>query len=320
VLEELAIRSEALSAHLRRPLTLIAESDLNDPRLITPRAAGGYGLTAQWDDDIHHAIHSTVSGERQGYYGDFGSMSCLAYTLAHGYFHDSTYSSFRHRRHGRPLDISHIPASSLFAYTYTHDQVGNRAVGDRPSAYLTPGQLAVKAALVLLSPYSIMLFMGEEWGATTPFQFFTSHPEPELGQATAEGRKREFAEHGWDSDDVPNPQDPQTFERSKLDWTELDAQPQARILACYRDLIALRAARPEITDPWLTDLRVDYDEEQRWIVLHRGDLRVACNLAAEPATVPVGGTPVLWWEPVTSDATASATLVPGHSFVVLELA
>ena len=182
--------AEALSAHVRRPLTLIAESDLNDPRLITPRAAGGYGLTAQWDDDIHHAIHSAVSGERQGYYGDFGSMSCLAYTLGHGYFHDSTYSSFRHRRHGRPLDISHIPASSLFAYTYTHDQVGNRAVGDRPSAYLTPGQLAVKAALVLLSPYSIMLFMGEEWGATTPFQFFTSHPEPELGQATAEGRKR----------------------------------------------------------------------------------------------------------------------------------
>ena len=154
ILEELAAETDALATELGRPLSLIAESDKNDPRLITPRDRGGYGMAAQWDDDIHHAIHAAVSGERQGYYGDFGSLETLAQTLKHGYYHAGTYSSFRHRRHGRPLDTAAIAATRLLAYTLTHDQVGNRAIGDRPSQNLTPGQLAVKAALVLGSPYS----------------------------------------------------------------------------------------------------------------------------------------------------------------------
>ena len=174
ILEELAAETDALAGQLGRPLTLIAESDRNDPRFITPRADGGYGLTAQWDDDIHHALHTAVSGERHGYYGDFGSLATLAETLKNGYFHAGSYSSFRRRRHGRPLDTVQIPATRLLAYTCTHDQVGNRAIGDRPSQYLDFGQLAVKAALVLGSPYTAMLFMGEEWGASTPFQFFSS--------------------------------------------------------------------------------------------------------------------------------------------------
>ncbi|MDT5068786.1 MAG: maltooligosyltrehalose trehalohydrolase, partial [Mycobacterium sp.] len=192
ILEELSAETDTLAARLGRPLSLIAESDRNDPRLITPRDRGGLGMTAQWDDDIHHAIHTAVSGERQGYYSDFGSLEALATTLKHGYFHAGIYSSFRGRRHGRPLDTATIPATRLLAYTVTHDQVGNRAVGDRPSQNLTFGQLAVKAALVLGSPYTAMLFMGEEWGASSPFQFFSSHPEPELARATAEGRKAEF--------------------------------------------------------------------------------------------------------------------------------
>ncbi|MGH3968768.1 MAG: malto-oligosyltrehalose trehalohydrolase, partial [Mycobacterium sp.] len=215
ILEELAVQTDALARQLGRPLSLIAESDRNDPRLITPRNDGGYGITAQWDDDIHHAVHAAVSGERQGYYADFGSLATLAQTLGHGFFHAGTYSSFRRRRHGRPLDRSRIPATRLLAYTCTHDQVGNRALGDRPSQNLSVGQLAIKAALVLGSPYTAMLFMGEEWGASTPFQYFSSHPEPELARATAEGRKREFAEHGWDADEIPDPQDPATFQRSK---------------------------------------------------------------------------------------------------------
>jgi maltooligosyltrehalose trehalohydrolase len=318
ILEELAVRTETLSAHLGRPLTLIAESDLNDATLITARSAGGFGLNAQWDDDIHHAIHTAVSGERQGYYADFGSLEALAATLRLGFFHAGTYSSFRGRIHGRPIDIAHQPASSLLAYTCTHDQIGNRALGDRPSAYLTPGQLAVKAALVLLSPYTPMLFMGEEWGASTPFQFFTSHPEPELGEATAKGRKAEFAAHGWDTDDIPDPQDPQTFLRSKLNWDELTALPHNRILECYRDLIALRKSRSDFTDPWLGHLHVDYDEDKRWITLRRGTIQVVCNLGPDAAHVPAGGTPILWWDQPTQDETASATVVPGYSFVVLE--
>ncbi len=298
-----------------RPLSLVAESDLNDPRLITPRDRGGYGLTAQWADDIHHAIHTAVSGERQGYYADFGSVATLAQTLRHGYFHAATYSSFRQRRHGRPLDTAAIPATRLVGYTCTHDQVGNRALGDRPSQNLTGGQLAVKAALALGSPYTAMLFMGEEYAASTPFQFFSSHPEPELAKATAEGRRAEFAEHGWDADEIPDPQDPQTFLRSKLNWNEIDSGDHARLHRLYRDLIALRRDDPDMADPWLGHLTVDYDEDERWITMSRGRLRIVCNLSAEPVKVPVAGDVVLaWGEPTVN---SDSTVLEGHSFAVL---
>ncbi|SEB15199.1 MULTISPECIES: malto-oligosyltrehalose trehalohydrolase [unclassified Mycobacterium] len=315
LLEELATETDALATELGRPLSLIAESDLNDPRLITPRARGGYGLAAQWDDDIHHAIHTAVSGERQGYYADFGSMQALATTLARGFFHAGTYSSFRRRRHGRPLDTTSIPATRLLAYTCTHDQVGNRAIGDRPSQNLDFGQLAVKAALVLGSPYTAMLFMGEEWGASTPFQFFSSHPEPELARATAEGRKAEFADHGWAADDIPDPQDPATFQRSKLDWDKVGTGEHARLLRIYRDLITLRRTEPDFADPWLDHLRVEFDETDRWIVMHRGAFAVACNLGEQPAVVPVTGESVL--SSAEPQIGTNATTLPGHSFAIL---
>ena len=317
ILEELATETDALSAQLGRPLSLIAESDRNDPRFITPRDAGGYGLTAQWDDDVHHALHTAVSGERQGYYSDFGSLEVLAHTLRNGYFHAGTYSSFRQRRHGRPLDTATIPGYRLLSYTSTHDQVGNRAIGDRPSAYLTPGQLAVSAALALLSPFTAMLFMGEEWAASTPFQFFSSHPEPELAEATRVGRRAEFAEHGWDAADVPDPQDPATFERSKLDWAEVDTGEHARLHALYRDLIALRRSEPDLADFWLDHLGVEFDETDRWIVLRRGALAIACNLGTDPVTVPVSGEPVLAWG--TPSSGASETTLDGQSFAVLRV-
>src|SRR6185437_4029167 len=315
LLEELAAETDALAEQLGRPLSLIAESDLNDPRMITPRAQHGHGMAAQWDDDIHHAIHTAVSGERQGYYADFGSLSTLAQTLRQGFFHAATYSSFRRRRHGRPLDTSTIPATRLLAYTCTHDQVGNRALGDRPSQNLTYGQLAVKAALVLSSPYTAMLFMGEEWGASTPFQLFSSHPEAELARATAEGRKREFAAHGWDADEIPDPQDPQTFQRSKLDWTEVGEGEHAKLLQLYKDLILLRRNEDDLGDPWLDNLIVDYDEADRWIALRRGGLTVACNLGAEPARVPFTGELVLSSEPFTVGD--QSTELPPQSFAIL---
>ena len=315
ILEELAAETDALAEQLGRPLSLVAESDLNDPRMITARADHGLGMTAQWDDDIHHAIHTAVSGERQGYYADFGSLATLAKTLREGFFHAATYSSFRQRRHGRPLDTATIPATRLLAYTCTHDQVGNRALGDRPSQNLTYGQLAVKAALVLGSPYTAMLFMGEEWGASTPFQFFSSHPEPELARATAEGRKKEFADHGWDAEDIPDPQDPQTFQRSKLDWSELKADEHAKLLRLYQDLIALRRNETDLADQWLPRLVVDYDEDARWIVMRRGRLTVACNLGAEPVSVPFAGELVLCSDP--PDVGDESTVLRPHSFVIL---
>ena len=315
ILEELAAETDALAEQLGRPLSLIAETDLNDPRLITPRERGGYGLTAQWDDDIHHAIHTAVSGERQGYYADFGSMAALATTLLNGYFHAGTYSSFRHRRHGRPLDTATIPATRLLAYTCTHDQVGNRATGDRPSQNLDYGQLAIKAALALGSPYTAMLFMGEEWASSHPFQFFSSHTEPELAIATAEGRKAEFADHGWDADDIPDPQNIETFLRSKLNWDEVGKPEHADLLAFYRGLIALRRNESDMADPWLTHLAVDYDEDQRWILMRRGRIAIACNLGEQAVIVAATGEVLLGWGDVAVDG-QGATL-PGHSVVVV---
>ncbi|MCG7593504.1 malto-oligosyltrehalose trehalohydrolase [Mycobacterium sp. PSTR-4-N] len=315
ILEEMSAETDSLAADLGRPLSLIAESDLNDPRLITPRDQGGLGMTAQWDDDIHHAIHTAVSGERQGYYGDFGTLETLAQTLRHGYFHAGTFSSFRQRRHGRPLDTATIPATRLLAYTLTHDQVGNRAIGDRPSQNLTTGQLAVKAALALGSPYTAMLFMGEEWASSSPFQFFSSHPEPDLARATAEGRKKEFADHGWDADEIPDPQDPATFERSKLNWDEVDEGDHGRLRAFYQSLIALRRSEPDLADPWLDHLRIDYDEDARWFVMHRGAFAVVCTLGDSDVDVPVTGDAVLTFG--DAEVGTDATRMGGHAVAVL---
>jgi maltooligosyltrehalose trehalohydrolase len=163
-----------------------------------------------------------------------------------------------------------------------------------------------------------MLFMGEEYAASTPFQFFSSHPEPELARATAEGRKAEFAEHGWDADEIPDPQDPRTFARCKLDWNEVDTGEHARLHRLYRDLIALRRNHPDMADPWLDHLTVDYNEDERWITVSRGRLRIVCNLGAEPVRVPVSGDVVLAWDEPSVDA--DGTVLQGHSLAILQRA
>jgi maltooligosyltrehalose trehalohydrolase len=289
VLEEIAVEVEKLSTHLRRPLSLIAESDLNDPRLITPREAAGYGLHAQWDDDVHHALHTLLTGERQGYYADFGSLECLETVLTGAFFHAGTWSSFRQRRHGRPVDRTRTPGHRFVAYLQNHDQIGNRAVGDRISATLSPGMLRIGATLLLTSPFTPMLFMGEEWAASNPWQYFTSHPEPELAAAVATGRRREFASHGWAEADVPDPQDRATFERSKLDWSERDKPGHAEIHDLYRRLIALRRSHPDLTDPRLDKVQVWHGD--RYLVMRRGRCAVAVNLAPVPQTVSLQAVP-----------------------------
>jgi maltooligosyltrehalose trehalohydrolase len=257
VLEEMSDAIDALSVHLRRPLTLIAESDLNDPVVITPREAGGYGIHAQWSDDFHHAVHVALTGETSGYYADFERLDALAKVLTDGFFHDGTWSSFRDRDHGVALDRGRTHAWRLVVSTQNHDQIGNRAAGDRLSASLSTDRLAVGAMLLLTSPFTPMLFMGEEWGASTPWQFFTAFEDQALGRATAEGRIGEFARMGWDPDLVPDPQDPATFLRSKLDWAELRIGDHARLLdaAPPADRATPRAAG--LTDPRLTRVVAD---------------------------------------------------------------
>ena len=281
LVEELAAEVDALAAGVHRPLSLIAESDLNDPRLITSREAGGYGLTAQWSDDIHHALHVTLTGETQGYYRDFAAPGALAATLRSAYFHAGTWSSFRGRTHGRPVDTQKIPGYRFVCYLQNHDQIGNRAQGDRLSATVRPGRLACGAAIMLCSPYTPMLFMGEEWAASTPWQFFASFPDPGLAESVRNGRRAEFSEHGWGEQDIPDPMSHATVERSTLNWKELSVPDHRFMLELYRGLIALRHGYPELADPRLDAFTVETGPGGRWLVLHRGDLRLACNLAGE---------------------------------------
>jgi len=316
LLQEMAEETDALSAFLGRPLTLIAESDLNDPALITPREGGGYGLPAQWSDDFHHAVHVALTGEVTGYYADFAHLESLAKVLTKGFYHDGTHSSFRERDHGAPIDTENMPTWRLVVANQNHDQIGNRAIGDRLSATLDFGQLAIAAVLTLAGPFTPMLFMGEEWGASTPWQFFTSHPEPELGKATAEGRIREFEKMGWDPDVVPDPQAPSTFTDSKLDWSEAGTGDHARLLAVYRALARLRAENPDLTDPRFASLTIEFNEDARWFVLHRGQTTIVINFSGSEQTVPRSGRVLLATDAATTLSPTGISL-PAHSAVIL---
>ncbi len=322
LLEEMVVETSAHSAHLGRPLTLIAESDLNDPRLVTPREGGGYGLDAQWSDDFHHALHAALTGETGGYYADFEPLSALAKVFEHGFFHDGTWSSFRDRYHGRPVDTEHMPAWRLVVATQNHDQVGNRARGDRLSdpspGHLDDDQLACAALLTMCGPFTPMLFMGEEWAASTPFQFFTSFGDRELAQATAKGRIQEFARMGWDPADVPDPQDPATFERSKLDWSEPARGRHAVLLAVYRRLAELRRTLPALTDPDLRSVSAEVDEERRLFTLRRADLLVAVNLGDDPASVAATGE-LLFTTPTAATLGTAGLELPPHAGALVHL-
>lgn len=317
LLTELATETDALAAALARPLTLIAESDLNDPVMVTPRTDGGFGLTAQWSDDYHHAAHVALTGETSGYYADFDSLAALAKTMTGAFYHDGTFSSFRGRDHGAPVPRE-TPTFRFVTFTQDHDQVGNRAAGDRLSATLSTDDLALAAFLTVLTPFTPMIFMGEEWGATTPWQYFTSHPEPQLGAATARGRIAEFERMGWDADVVPDPQDPLTLERSTLDWAELDGAEHARLLALYRRLLRLRRETPALTDPDLATVSCVVDESAKWLRLDRDGVCVVYNFAREQRNVPtVGECEPILWSGLTGRVEDHAVALPARTAVVL---
>ncbi len=285
ILEEMARRVATLQARLGRRKFLIAESDLNDPKLVRAPEAGGYGMDAAWSDDFHHALHCALTGETSGYYEDFGGLEPLGRALERGYVYAGNHSPHRGRRHGRPL--TGVAAHRLLGYLQNHDQVGNRAAGERSAALMSTGRLHIAAALVLCAPFVPMLFQGEEWGATAPFQYFTDHVDAELGRLVSEGRRREFEAFGWQPADVPDPQDRATFERSILDWAELDKEPHAGLLEWHRALIALRRRLPALSDGDFEEIHPTWDEDAGWFCLTRGPVTVAVNLADHPQPVPV---------------------------------
>jgi maltooligosyltrehalose trehalohydrolase len=285
-LEQLAGEVKRLEATLGKHFVLIAESDLNDPRLVKAEEAGGYGLDAQWSDDFHHALFSVISGERAGYYADFGSLAALAKSLRHVFVYDGNYSEYRRRNHGR--QVVGLSGHRFIGFVQNHDQVGNRAQGERISHEAGVGRARIAAALVLASPFVPMLFQGEEFGASAPFLYFTDYEDPQLGRLISEGRKKEFVAFGWSPDQIPDPQDEQTFNQSKLNWAELGEPPHASLLQWHKDLISLRRSRSELSDGNLNAVQVRFDEEAQWLVLERGKLRIACNLGNAPVDVELG--------------------------------
>ena len=313
VLAELSDAVAALSAELGRPLSLVAEADLNDVGVITPTdeqppaKAPSLGMTAQWADDVHHALHARLTGETQGYYGDFAEAGAWAKAYGRAFLHNGTWSTFRERNWGAPVPEDTDPRRFV-VFGSDHDQIGNRAVGDRPSTSLDDATLAATAALVLLSPYTPMLFMGEEWGTRTPFQFFTDHEEEDLARSVSEGRVREFAGFGWDADEIPDPQAAETVEASRLRWDELNEAEHIRMLAWYQALTALRrdltwsqrTAWPQVEDINGV-LTVTYE-----------DIVVATNLSGQERPAPALTTVLLSWDPVDD---AAPSLSSGQTLI-----
>jgi maltooligosyltrehalose trehalohydrolase len=284
-LEQLSSETETLAAAVGRPLVLIAESDLNDPRIVTPREARGYGIDAQWSDDFHHALFTVLhDDEREGYYIDFGAMEQLAKSLTHAYVYDGGYSVYRNRNHGRP--VQGLSAHRFLGYIQNHDQVGNRAIGDRVAQTAGIDRAKVAAALVFTAPFVPMIFQGEEFAASSPFQYFADHEDPKMAKAVSEGRRGEFAAFGWDPAKIPDPEDPKTFVRSKLNWNETGEGDHAEMLDWYRRLIHLRRSTPALNDGDLHHVKVTFDEEQRWLVMERRGVKVICNLGANTAEFP----------------------------------
>jgi maltooligosyltrehalose trehalohydrolase len=285
-LEQLGAEVHQLEAELGRHLIVIAESDLNQPRVVVAREAGGYGLDAQWNDDFHHALHTILTGETAGYLADFGSIAQLAKCLTRGFVYDGTYSKSRRRNHGRP--VIGLSAHRFVAFMQNHDQVGNRATGERLGHLVTMDQLKISAALLMTSPFVPMLFQGEEWNASGPFLYFTDHQDSALAEAVRKGRRAEFAHFVADKSEVPDPAASQTFERSKLDWNERERGEHREIFGWYRQLIALRRCVRDFENGRLDLDAVSFDEQARWIRINRGESVVVCNFAPASRSIPIG--------------------------------
>jgi maltooligosyltrehalose trehalohydrolase len=285
-LEQLAEEVCALERRLGRPKLLIAESDLNDPRLIREREAGGLGLHAQWSDDFHHSLHALLTGECAGYYADFGRLEDLACALRQGFVYAGRYSEYRGRSHGRAL--SGVPLERLLGYLQNHDQVGNRALGDRIGRSLSIEQLELAAALLLCAPFVPMLFQGEEWNASTPFRYFTDHQDAELAAAVREGRRREFAAQGHVPEAVPDPQAPDSFDACRLDWAEQRLPEHRRVLDWYRALVQLRQGEPALRNSDVTLVEtLESEPGQGWLQFRRGPLLVVANLSSIAVRLPL---------------------------------
>ncbi|MGI8571423.1 MAG: malto-oligosyltrehalose trehalohydrolase [Solirubrobacteraceae bacterium] len=273
IVEAIARRVHDLSPHA----LVIAESGLNDPKVMRPRQRGGYGCDAAWADDFHHCLRTLLTDERDGYYVEFGRVEQLAKAFHRPHVHDGCYSTFRRRRFGAPAED--VPVERFVVFSQDHDQVGNRAFGDRMPEQARP----LAAMCTLFAPFVPMLFMGEEYGEQAPFQFFSDHIDREIADATRSGRRQEFASFASFEQEIPDPQDPATFERSKL-----TREVQPRIAELYEQLLSLRREFPAGDAD-----EIAFDEEERWLGVRRGEFELVCNFSAQTRSVPCHGSSVV---------------------------
>jgi len=286
------VQSLCARVHARDPRALvIAESGMNDPKVVRSHERGGWGCDAVWADDFHHALRVMLTGDRDGYYAEFGEIADLAKAYRRPHVHDGAYSTFRRRRFGARADD--VPPERFVVFGQNHDQIGNRALGERLPVEARP----LAALCTLLSPFTPMLFQGEEHGDAAPFQFFSDHIDEEIAVATREGRRREFAAFAeFAGEEVPDPQDPATFERSKLTRA---GEPEGLRDLYARLLDARRALGPG-------EAHAEYDEHQGWLRVRRGEHLVLANFSRRPVHVPVD-------RPVELElAPHRATVEPGH--------
>jgi maltooligosyltrehalose trehalohydrolase len=330
IAEELGAAVHAQGEALGSRKLVIAEIDANDPKWVTPREVGGYGLDAHWSDDFHHAVHVALTGERAGYYADFTEPGAVAKVLSQRYVNDGRYSPHRRRRHGRPA--AEVPADRFVVAVQNHDQTGNRARGERLSTLLSAEALRLAAALVLLSPYVPLLFMGEEHGETNPFLYFVSHGDPALIEAVRKGRQEEFATFSW-AGKIPDPQAEETFEASRPDWERATSGEGARMLALYRELLRLRRTEPALR-PGDATIKVRNDDAAGWVAVRydkeKSVLEAVFNLSSEPRAVPLAGSES-WRLALSTDAleygghrgaglAGGELRLPGHTAVLLRKA
>jgi maltooligosyltrehalose trehalohydrolase len=284
--------AEGVAARQDRTIEIIAESDQNDPRVVGPVERGGYGLDGQWADDLHHAIHTLLTGELRGYYADFGKPQHLVKVLNSPFLHAGTYSPIRKRKHGAPP--TGLGGERFVVCIQNHDQVGNRAVGDRLTTQLdSPAKLRLAASILLLSPYTPLLFMGEEYAEDRPFPFFVSFAGEELIQAVRKGRAHEFADFLTEGERVPVPDAPETFESAVLSWSWPEGTPRAGVRRLYADLLAARRAWPALRDFTNRTARLPGDEDDAAVLeLVRGTgtqgMRAFFNLTPRPQPLPAG--------------------------------
>ncbi len=288
ILDELSRAFQDQARCLQRQAWLIAESDLEDVRILNPRSAGGYALDAQWHDDFHHALYALLTGQREGFLMDFGAIADLSKSVTNGFVFDWKYSRYRGRHFGS--SSKDRPGEQFVAFIQNHDQIANTSRGKRLSTLVSVGEQKLAAVLTLCSPFLPLLFMGEEYGETAPFLYFTSFDDPGLAAAVTEGRKKELGTH-YSASEFADPQSPDTFERCKLDWSKTAISPHREILCLYRDLISLRKQHPSLANCRKDLTEIKFDEQAKWLVMKRSDpsgseALLFFNFSSEAQSIP----------------------------------